>query len=80
MAERMPLPHFITARGDSTRLVRKIHLLLNYTHVQNFDSITSLLKKFMLAAGRPGGAEARRAGHVAAVNVNPVATGASQPK
>jgi hypothetical protein len=55
MAERMPLPHFITARGDSTRLVRKIHLLLNYRHVQNFDSITSLLKKFMLAPGRPGG-------------------------
>ena len=43
----------MNAQGDSTpRLLRYIHLLLNYTFGQNFDYVTNILKKFLLVQGK----------------------------
>lgn len=51
--EFVPLPDLISLVGDSTpRLLRYIHMLLNYTYGQNFDYITSRLKKFLLVQGK----------------------------
>jgi len=56
--ELVPLPDLVNAQGDSTpRLLRYVHLLLNYTFGQNFDYVTNLLSKFLLVRDKEDGAD-----------------------